>query len=111
MKIQDLLSDPSKWTTKAFARDAHGIIFDVKRVSNNVTRDAVNDPSATCWCLVGAVAKCYDEMPEAILPGTVLQRIANEIAPLASVSGSIIWDWNDHATFADVRALIEKLDI
>ena len=42
MKIKELLKNPEKWTKGACARDMRG-----KPVR-------VNDPTACCWCLVGA---------------------------------------------------------
>jgi len=47
MKIYELLENPTAWIKNALARDLLGFqIFS-------------EDPKATCWCLQGAMRKCY----------------------------------------------------
>lgn len=43
--MRELLSDPTRWTKFACARDSMGL----------TVKD--DDPSAACWCLIGAAAK------------------------------------------------------
>ena len=47
MKAHELLTDPKRWTQGAPARDAAGV-----EVSEH-------DKSAVCWCMMGAIIKCY----------------------------------------------------
>jgi hypothetical protein len=49
MKMYELLADPAHWTKGAMARTGPNGIFSVEP----------DDPAATCWCLDGAVVKCY----------------------------------------------------
>lgn len=47
-RVYRLLSDKSNWTTGARARNRNGDTV------------SVSDPTACCWCALGAVEKCYD---------------------------------------------------
>ncbi len=47
MKVFELFQDESNWTQLALARNAAGESIDP------------NDPEAVCWCLYGAIMKCY----------------------------------------------------
>jgi len=47
MKVSELLSDRSKWTQGASARDKHDDIVDPE------------DPAACKWCFLGALYFCY----------------------------------------------------
>jgi len=89
MKIKELLSDKSKWTQKAYARDIHG--------------DALGHGSsqfAVSWCLVGAMEKCYPDF-------NVVDDIVSKIH--RKVGGPAIF--NDSHTFEEVKQLVEELDI
>lgn len=94
MKIRELLSDESKWTKGQNARRETGTPVDS------------NDERAICWCLFGAVWKCYSDRPSMLL---VFELISNE---LGSFHTDIV-GWNDDPFrhFADVKALVERLDI
>lgn len=48
-KLEDLLSDRSKWTTEELARDADGDVVEPE------------DPTATCFCLLGAAYRVSHE--------------------------------------------------
>lgn len=92
MKVRELLDDASKWTRGAFAANVFG---------EHVPYDA---PSAACWCLRGAIFRCYGRQTEQS------ERVSNLVyatldAPIAT--------WNDcrGRKFADVKALVEELDI
>jgi hypothetical protein len=97
MKIKELFSDQSKWTKKTAARDASG------------TPVSPSDSDAVCWCLAGGVAKCY--------PGEERYKVHDAIVEKLSGSaqgygyGSAYGDWNDRASFEEVKALVEQLDI
>jgi len=90
MKIQDLLTDESKWTTGSYARDAKG---------KSVMEESL---VAVCWCLVGAIRKCYNDLGEEL-------KIKKKIR--ARLKKTYIAEWSDSATFKEVRNLIEELDI
>ena len=92
MKIKELLSDPSKWTQGKIARDS------------SMNEIHPNDPQAVCWCLIGAVRKCY--------PGhydyeNLCKRIVEQ------TKEEFLFNWNDSptTTFSDVKSLVEELDI
>jgi hypothetical protein len=90
MKVKDLLSSPEKWTQQAYAKTKHGIAT------------SSSDPDAFCFCLLGAVHKCYsiDEI------GYINQKIQRNI------EGAIA-EWNDDPTrtFEEVKQLVESLNI
>lgn len=90
MKIKELFTNETKWTQGAFSRTKNG------RLS------FANNPNAACFCLSGAVFKCYEAKDH----GTIEEKIRKEI-------GTNIVTWNDapNRTFEEVKALVEKLDI
>ena len=91
MKVRELLTDESKWTQGFDARSKSGRRVDWE------SRAAVR------WCLLGAVYYCYGTDKDY---ARVFDLIKGEVGPYIAT-------WNDTSgrTFADVRALIEKLDI
>lgn len=95
MKIKELFSDESKWTQGRYARDKDGIKTNIK-----------ND-NASCWCLVGAVFKCYiyHNADKAI------QKLEKKFGKSKSYKNIV--QWNDHPkrTFKQVKTLVNKLDI
>jgi hypothetical protein len=56
-KARDLIADESRWTHGYYARDEQG--FDVEP----------NEPSATCWCALGAVYHVLDTTEDEALDG------------------------------------------
>lgn len=93
MKIKELFSGPEKWTKGHNAREADG------------TETFTHDQSARCWCLWGALIKCYHGLSEET------SRISYLLQ--ATIPGGKVSQWNDapERTFAEVKALVEKLDI
>lgn len=89
MKVRELLSDESKWTQFKLARNASGIPVDPK------------SPKASSFCLSEAIWRCY---PDYDLRKNILHKIITKID--CSVVG-----WNDTHTFAEVKALVDELDI
>lgn len=89
MKVHELLDSPERWTQGWLAKDKEG-----RHVS-------VHADNATCFCLVGAVGKCYSGL-----------RYLNVIEVLEKEIGMIA-RWNDARgrTFDQVKALVERLDI
>lgn len=92
MKVRELFTDESKWTQGHAARNEKG------------ERVWYKSPEACCWCLVGAINKCY--VP-AIRP-EIFEKISDYINSRAGIS---VWNDAPERTFAEVKALVEKLDI
>lgn len=90
MKIKELLTDETKWTQFAVARDALG------------GRVHANDPTACKWCLLGAIAHCY---PGSFVGDKVRSTIEYHVLNIS------IWNDAHWRTFQDVKELIERLDI
>lgn len=92
MKVRELLKDAGCWTKGVFALNAAG---------DEVSAYA---QQATCFCLEGAIMKCYP-------PG--IKRIEVIRCVEQKVGYNNIPAWNDRevTTFTDVRKLIEELDI
>lgn len=100
MKIRELFSDESKWTQNSYARDKNG------------DATSYNDSDAVCFCLAGALFLCYQDWEWKLIQNRIddeLRRLLEE--PATSEISAIMW--NDHysTTFADVKALVERLDI
>ena len=95
MKVRELLDQPEKWTRNVLARDIMGQTCDL------------HSAYATCWCLAGAVGRCY---PEPDRHDSVLKQI--RLAIYGRGSG-LIGTWNDAPgrTFEEVKELVERLDI
>lgn len=88
MKVQELLTDPSKWTKEAYARDING-----KPVGTKSTE-------VSCFCLSGAIDRCYQDSANIRLK---IHSYLHESIPV----------WNDapERTFEDIQQLIKELDI
>ncbi len=97
MKIRQLLTDASAWTQGTNARI--GTYMGI----GGFTVDPCS-PSATCWCLNGAVLRCY--------PEDQVVAIQMKIQALMPADLSLV-QWNDMAArkFEDIKALVENLDI
>lgn len=93
MKVRELLKDETCWTKGAYARDEKG--NDIPATSEQ----------ATCFCLRGAIRKCYLD-PE--IREKVLETVYREIEYPRGIS---FWNDNPHRTFEDVKELVERLDI
>ena len=91
MKVQDILTDESKWTKQFFARKANGHYA------------SPDNDDAVCWCILGAIQKAYPDLTE---QNKILTKL------YAKFPGKSVTVWNDfNASFPEVRALIEELDI
>jgi len=90
MKVHELLTDVSKWTQNIAARNKKHRYVNPKSLK------------AVCWCLMGAISRCYGAEASAIRV-LVKQILGN----------TIIEAWNDNPTrqFSDVRELALRLDI
>ena len=91
MKIKDFLTE-SNWGKGQYAEDADGNVF------------TVQDTKGVKFCLIGAAMRCYPD-PDAL--AYIHQVLDLEIYDMTVVK------WNDmpERTFAEVKAVIEKLDI
>lgn len=87
MTVAELLESPERWTREAVARDSKGL------------STYAEDPKAVCWCLAGAILKCYPEGFVAIMD--TFRRLTKEpIGP-----------WNDAHSHADVLSMVKSLNI
>jgi hypothetical protein len=91
MKCHELLSDSSKWTQGASARDARGYSLDPR------------EPNAVCWCITGALCVCYKDFNERTNKVKTLNDVLKSRAPY----------WNDTPgrTYDEVVTLLRELDI
>lgn len=69
MKVQTLLSDRSKWTQNAEARDSTGNTLDA------------NDPGAVCWCVSGAIRYCYGDVKQRAMARQKLYDVVRKKFP------------------------------
>ena len=97
MKIKELLTDESKWCKGQLAKRDGGYV---------VVPDHID---ATAFCLMGAAFRCYRGAGTYY---TVLNVLNDGIASLGGSRMDVTF-WNDapERTFAEVKALVEKLDI
>ena len=88
MKVRELLSDESKWCQDWYGRDALG------------EGAAFDGPAACQWCLMGAIFRCYHDSRDVVIA-------------VYGKTGRTITDWNDDPsrTYAEVKALVDELDI
>jgi hypothetical protein len=93
MKAYELISSPFKWTKGCFARDRHGAA--ISEYSDD----------ATCFCLVGAIHKCYEDDTD------------GEYNALMQLEGALNVDslprWNDEPerTHEEIVGVLKKFDI
>src|SRR6185369_2434153 len=104
MKVRELLSGPEKWVQGVYAK---GYVDD--NLGDTILRAVEpDDPKAHCWCLVGAINKCYPIINDERI------RIKTKIQAKIWPEGyCFIHTWNDESgrTFDEVKALVEELDI
>lgn len=98
MKAYELLSSPEKWTQGAYAKTAANVVCN--------PLDAV----AVCWCVSGAIFKCYTNDEDAW--EAQRQRHKLEVY-LRDVKGSATYPqyWNDRTTYEEVYAALKACDI
>lgn len=102
MKMKELLSDGSKWTQGASARDATG--RDCSPLS----------PDAARWCLHGAVIRCYGlGTDEAV---AIYIKLDETVGDSKNGENYAQWNyaqWNDapERTFKEIKDLLNGLDI
>ena len=92
MKISELLTSKDKWTQGPEAEDRYG-------------RPVYHDsPRAVCWCLMGALMKCYPD---------VVQRDAARMRLYEAIRFPNIMWWNEcpERTFVEVKAAVEAAGV
>jgi hypothetical protein len=95
MKVRELLSDESKWVQGIDAVDCLGMGC------------SPYSDQASKWCLMGAIAKCYDySLEDRIEVNRVVRSWLLNNNGVRSVS-----HFNDTHSYADVKTLVEELDI
>lgn len=100
MKMYELLDKPEKWTQGFIARDE----------SSNPT--APLDDYAVCWCLLGALDKCYPRhyLEVRKINKTTECRLSEAIRKKYSKS-LVQFNDNPNTTFDQVRSILLELDI
>lgn len=90
MTIKELLSDETRWTKGAGARDKDGHLC------------STNDEAAVCWCLAGAINRCYSAS---------YYDVTAKL--LGGIGGLSITTYNDatERTYEEVMVLVDKLGI
>ena len=90
-RARELISDPERWTQRAFARNSVG------------EATSASGPGATCWCALGAIAR------EEGRSGSGAVRQLREGAGLHGTGTYLgIADFNDVSTHAEVLAAFDK---
>lgn len=97
LAVRETLSAPERWTQKAFARD---------RTAEMVS---VNNDTAECWCLVGAINRLASKRHRGILEKRISDKL--DPNPTVLVNPRIIVRWNDDPTreFQDVANLLDGM--
>lgn len=93
--VEKLLSDKSKWTTGVYARNSRG------------SEIGVNETDAVCFCLSGAIRKCYgySKWANVFLP-KINQHLTDK---LEGETG--IYIFNDTHTYEEVMILLKELEL
>ena len=101
MKVKELLSDESKWTKGVLAKDSYGCDC------------PPTDPDASCFCLLGAIDKCYDGFDSKKDLAIIKLKRAISRHPKTPVHSPVtISTFNDyHASFEDIKKVLEVADI
>lgn len=99
MKVKDLYVSEANWCRLHFAKNAIGAC-------------CYDDPTANCWCLLGAVQRCYYNRPDGVFHNKlffdIMDKIKKHLGGLDTIT-----DWNDdkNRTFDEVKKLVVELDI
>jgi hypothetical protein len=96
IKVREILTDASKWTQFADARDAEGKVCDVY------------SDRAVSFCLWGALERAYSENELVAATERIGEAIGTRAAGMVSVRA-----WNDdkRRTFEEVREVVEKAGV
>lgn len=96
--LQELFSDPKRWTTHGKARDTRG------------RPTLVHDPYAACWCLLGALQRVYGGT---FYANPDCMRAMGKVNDALPDDAETIAEWNDHPdrTAEEVLALVTKAGV
>ena len=91
MTLTELFRDESKWAQGNYAYARNGKVVDP------CSRNAI------CWCLIGAMHKCYRG------------RIDEELAHIArkaigTVHYATLWNDNPNRTFSQIKSAAKRID-
>lgn len=97
MKAHELIADETKWTKGFYALDSMG------------QRVLAGHKDACCWCMVGAIIKCY---PDQGVQNAKLMDVKEYIYGDEYTSRKV-HRWNDHddRKHEDVVYVLKRLDI
>lgn len=90
----ELLSDESKWTKRAAAKDGNGSSL------------LPNDPGACCWCFIGALEKAGGG--DHLLCWYVRQHICETIRGFDGHGSLVTWNDQKSTTFEDVKRVLRE---
>lgn len=96
MKVRELFSDESKWKQGVGSTNSAG------------EKVPYDDPTAVCWCLLGAIYHCYSVTKGRLVEERLMTRLfGNGKRKL----GDCLSVWNDRHTFAEVKRLVVAEDV
>ncbi len=96
MKVREFFTDETRWCKDAMAKTPEG-------------RPAgTNDPAAACRCLGGAIIYCYSNNYSTVEKS---DEVFRKVYPAIGTENITAWNDFPERTFADVKALVEELDI
>lgn len=97
MKVKELLSDESKWCQRALAR------VDKENEASAISPRSLK---ATCWCLEGAIVRCYPTHAARIMAeGRIKNALNGDWIYVSSFNDS------EATTFADIQRVLELADV
>ena len=96
MKVYELLSDESKWTKGARARNRYGGELDF------------GEKGAKCWCLSGAICTCYPSLSKRKI---ILNKVYEVLYSSGKIMSITMFNDDPNTTFENVRSLCLQLDI
>ena len=104
MTMQELFSAPSTWTQKAYARNRKG------QATETCSPDAVS------WCVLAGLSKCHAEdygqyVKKARAIAGYIEKGGVDLASWERRLLIIQWADSPLRTFADIRKLVESLNI
>ena len=95
MKAYELLSDPGKWTQGAGARSGNGGVV------------LGSDVTAVCWCVIGAIGKCYPSNAESL---AAMHKVWLELNK-NGFDGIANWNDDPGRTYEEVVEVLRKADV
>lgn len=98
MKVLELLSDPKRWTQGAMARDSDGM------------KRATYEKEATCFCLVGAIQKCYGTVPGEADYTPLRNKIVNT-PTWQKFNYTTVPQFNDNVSYDDMIQMVREAGI